>query len=255
MKQNKYDDKIFFEKYSKMDRSIKGLAGAGEWETLETLLPDFKGKRILDLGCGFGWHCQYAVEHGAKAVTGVDISEKMLEKAREKTDSAICYLQSSIEDISFQPDSFDVVLSSLAFHYIASFEQVVQKVSSVLAPGGAFVFSVEHPVFTAYGSQDWYYDENGKILHFPVDNYFYEGERNANFLGEEVTKYHRTLTSYLNGLLQNGFELKAVVEPQPSEQLLRTVPGMADELRRPMMLIISCAKTNRPTPTVADIGK
>ena len=50
MKENKYDDPIFFEKYNQMSRSIKGLAGAGEWPTLEPLLPDFAGKNVLDLG-------------------------------------------------------------------------------------------------------------------------------------------------------------------------------------------------------------
>ena len=48
MKENKYDDNIFFQKYSQMSRSQKGLAGAGEWETLKKMLPDFKGKRVLD---------------------------------------------------------------------------------------------------------------------------------------------------------------------------------------------------------------
>ena len=56
MKENKYDDNIFFQKYSQMSRSQQGLAGAGEWETLRKLLPDFKDKRVLDLGCGYGWH-------------------------------------------------------------------------------------------------------------------------------------------------------------------------------------------------------
>lgn len=54
---------------------------------------------------------------------------------------------------------------------------------------------MEHPVFTSQGTQDWWYDEKGEILHFPVDNYYYEGPRQANFLGEQVTKYHRTLTA------------------------------------------------------------
>ena len=67
MKENKYDDNIFFQKYSQMSRSQKGLAGAGEWETLKKMLPDFKGKRVLDLGCGYGWHCIYAMEHGASS--------------------------------------------------------------------------------------------------------------------------------------------------------------------------------------------
>ena len=42
MKENKYDDNIFFQKYSQMSRSQQGLAGAGEWETLRKLLPDFR---------------------------------------------------------------------------------------------------------------------------------------------------------------------------------------------------------------------
>ena len=242
MKQNKYDDMAFFEKYSQMDRSTKGLEAAGEWKTLESMLPDFRGRRILDLGCGFGWHCQYAVEHGAKKVVGVDISEKMLAEAKKRTDESIQYLCSPIEDIDFPCSSFDVVISSLTFHYLASFEDIVKKVKALLVTGGDFVFSVEHPIFTAYGTQDWYYDQSGKILHFPVDNYFYEGKRSAIFLGQEIIKYHKTLTTYLNGLIQSGFEITGIVEPQPSEHLLHTVEGMTNELRRPMMLIVSAKK-------------
>lgn len=242
MKQNKYDDKIFFEKYSGMDRSTRGLEGSGEWKTLESMLPDFRNKRVLDLGCGFGWHCQYALEHGAKTVTGIDISKKMLDVAGKKTDNRILYIQMPIEDISFNDRSFDTVISSLAFHYIESFDRIAEKVFNCLDHGGDFIFSVEHPVFTAYGSQDWYYDENGNILHFPVDNYFFEGRRDAVFLGEKIIKYHKTLTTYLNGLIKAGFELTGAVEPQPSEHLLQSVEGMKDELRRPMMLIISARK-------------
>lgn len=242
MKQNKYDDKAFFEKYSKMDRSTKGLDGAGEWKTLESMLPDFQGKRVLDLGCGFGWHCQYALEHGARAVTGVDISKKMLDAAKEKTDSKINYIQMPIEDISFDKNSFDAVISSLAFHYIESFDKIAEKIFTYLVNEGDFVFSVEHPVFTSYGTQDWYYDKNGNILHFPVDNYFFEGRRDTVFLGEKVVKYHKTITTYLNGLINAGFGLTGIVEPQPSEYLLKSVEGMKDELRRPMMIIISAKK-------------
>lgn len=242
MKQNKYDDKIFFEKYSQMDRSTKGLEGAGEWKTLEAMLPDFEGKRVLDLGCGFGWHCQYAIEQGASQVIGIDISEQMLAVAKEKTDRRISYMRMPIEDASFDEKSFDVVISSLAFHYIESFSQLVDKAAHCLVSGGDFVFSVEHPIFTASGTQDWYYDEKGNILHFPVDHYFHEGRRTTSFLGEEVLKYHKTLTTYLNGLIQGGFELTGIVEPQPSEHLLDTVAGMRNELRRPMMLIIAAKK-------------
>lgn len=242
MKENKYDDPVFFEKYSQMKRSKEGLKGAGEWETLKILLPDFKGKNVLDLGCGYGWHCIYAKEQGAEFVTGIDISEKMLEIAKEKTPyKDIEYLCSPIEDIDFADESFDIVLSSLTFHYIKSFEDIVKKINRILKTGGVFIFSVEHPIFTAEGSQNWYRNKNGEILHFPVDNYFYEGERKADFLGEDVVKYHKTLTTYLNSIIQNGFEITNIVEPQPPENMM-DIEGMKDEMRRPMMLIVSAVK-------------
>ena len=243
MKQNKYDDRVFFDKYRQMERSKQGLEGAGEWHELRKMLPGFKGKRVLDLGCGFGWHCRFAAENGAKSVIGIDISQRMLDEAGKKTQSVIIqYLCMPIEDLDFGADSFDVVISSLAFHYIASFEHIVTKISQCLVPGGEFVFSVEHPIFTAQGKQDWYYDSQGTPLHWPVDQYFAEGERRAVFLGEEVMKYHKTLTTYINTLIQSGFEITGLVEPKPEEKLLDTVPGMRDELRRPMMLLVSSRK-------------
>lgn len=242
MKENKYDEELFFRKYSEMERSKKGLSGAGEWRELEKLLPDFGGKRVLDLGCGYGWHCAYAAAHGAAFVLGTDISEKMLETAREKNPGgAIEYRRAAMEDLEFGNGSFDVVLSSLALHYVRDFAPLVGRISRWLTPGGAFVFSTEHPVFTAEGTQDWYRGENGEILHFPVDNYYYEGEREAVFLGERVVKYHRTLTTCLNTLLDSGFELRRVVEPKPPEDMMG-IPGMKDEMRRPMMLLVSAVK-------------
>lgn len=169
MKENKYDDPVFFEKYSQMERSKKGLAGAGEWSEFKKMMPDFEGKRVLDLGCGYGWHCIYAARNKAKEVLGVDISKKMLQKAREMTEDT---------RISYQ---------------------------------------------------------------LPVDNYFYEGKRDAVFLGEHVVKYHRTLTTYLEVLLENGFSIQRVTEPTPPTEMLG-LPGMKDEFRRPMMLLISAKK-------------
>lgn len=84
MKENRYDDEIFFNKYSKMTRSQKELEGTGEWETLKNVLPDFKDKRVLDLGCGYGWRCIYRAEKGTRRVVGVDISKRMLDATKEK---------------------------------------------------------------------------------------------------------------------------------------------------------------------------
>ena len=242
MKQNRYDDPIFFEKYAQMYRSQFGLAGAGEWETLQKLLPDFSGKRVLDLGCGYGWHCAYAVQKGAASVLGVDISERMLSIAAEKHSFPnVIYKRCAMEELEHAENSIDIVLSSLALHYVRDYADLVHRISRWLTPGGHFVFSVEHPVFTAQGPQDWVYNENGDISHFPVDNYYYEGVRDAVFLGEHVLKYHRTLTTYLTALTDAGLSLRAVAEPQPPQSMM-DVPGMRDEMRRPMMLIIAAQK-------------
>lgn len=243
MKENRYDDIEFFDQYKNMARSLGGLEATGEWPELKALLPDLSGRRILDLGCGFGWHCRYAVEQGAASAVGIDISGRMLDVARAKTDSPlVTYMLMPVEDINFPAGSFDVAISSLVFHYVESFGDICRKVNRCLTPGGDFVFTVEHPVFTAQGPQQWHCDEHGNKLHWPVDSYFSEGLRKATFLGEEVVKYHKTLTTYINGLLNNGFCITGLTEPQPRGEMLGE-PGMRDELRRPMMLIIAARKT------------
>ncbi|TVO39374.1 class I SAM-dependent methyltransferase [Vibrio algivorus] len=241
MKQNKYDDMEFFEAYSKMPRSIYGLSSAGEWEVFRANLPDLSNKNVLDLGCGYGWHCQYAIEQGAKTVIGIDLSEKMLTKAREMTrNENIQYERCAIEDFNADEETFDVIFSSLALHYIEDLSSVFRKAFKLLKPNGFICYSVEHPVFTSNSSQNWHY-ENECVQHWPLDNYFHEGLRKTEFLGSEVIKYHRTIETHISALLKEGFEIKSVLEPKPSSELVEKM-GWHDELRRPMMLIISAMK-------------
>ena len=243
MKENKYDDPAFFKQYSKMSRSQKGLEGAGEWYVLRTMLPGLREKAVLDLGCGFGWHCRYVMENGAKSVVAVDISDRMLEKAGQINNiEGIQYERIALEDAMYPAESFDLVFSSLTFHYIQSFDKLIHNIYSWLRPGGMLFFSVEHPIFTAEGTQDWAYDESGEKLHWPVDNYFDEGKRDTVFLGEQITKYHRTYATYINTLIGAQFKIVEVKEPMPGELMLKDIPEMKDELRRPMMLLVSAQK-------------
>ncbi len=141
MKENKYDEVGFFEKYNSMNRSKYGLQAAGEWHELQLLLPDFNNKTVLDLGCGLGWHCKYAAANGASSVIGVDISQRMLGKARAiNFHNAIDYRYAAMEDLEFVESSFDVILSSLALHYIADFPALVKNISGWLKDGGQFIF-------------------------------------------------------------------------------------------------------------------
>ena len=238
---NIYDNKTFFDKYAEMSRSKDGLKGAGEWHALQKMLPDFNGKKVLDLGCGYGWHCQYAIQHGVVEVLGIDSSEKMLTRAQELNhDPRITYQVGDITKIDALAGTYDVILSSLVFHYIADFTDLVVKMNQKLALGGNLLFSVEHPIFTAQGKQDWYYNEAGEPLHWPVDSYFSERQIESVFLGETVSKQHRTMTTYLNTLLQHGFQIQEIIEPEPDPTML--TGAMLDELRRPMMLLIAAVK-------------
>ncbi|MFC4809688.1 class I SAM-dependent methyltransferase [Paenibacillus sp. GCM10023250] len=240
MKQNKYDDPGFFANYSQMPRSVGGLEAAGEWESFRPMLPELAGKRVLDIGCGFGWHCRYVRGQGAASVVGIDISENMLARARELTeDPTITYRRLAIEDLDYPNGAFDVVVSSLALHYIARFDDVCRTVHRLLAAGGSFVFSVEHPVFTARAAQDWHYGPGGEKLHWPVDQYYEEGLREARFLENDVIKYHRTVSTMLNALIEAGFRIRKLSEPQPAAELLAENPAMRDELRRPLFLMVA----------------
>lgn len=240
--QHTYDDEGFFQAYAHMPRSRAGLAAAGEWGQLRPLFPQVAGKAVLDLGCGYGWHCQYAVQMGAATVVGIDASQKMLSEARRQNPHPnIQYAVCQLEDYAYPPDTFDLVLSNLVLHYIADLDWIYGRVYSTLKQGGCFLFNMEHPVFTAGVNQDWARNQAGQRLHWPVDNYFYPGPRETRFLGCQVVKRHHTLTQVLNGLLAGGFVLQAVEEVMPPAAWLDD-PDMADEMRRPMMLLVKAAK-------------
>ncbi len=234
---NQYDDEKFFLEYSNMPRSKGGLAAAGEWSQLGALIPTLKGKRVLDIGCGYGWHCRYAAEQGAVRVLGIDASQKMLAKARSFNCNGIDYRLCGIEQYSYPENMWDCVISNLALHYVADLLSVYSKIRRTLVPGGTLVMNIEHPVFTSGVGQDWIYGADGKKLYWAIDDYFFEGERMTNFLGCPVKKYHHTLSTVVGGLISCGFEITALDEVRPPRQMM-DIDGMADELRRPMMLLV-----------------
>lgn len=238
---NEYDNEKFFEEYAKMSRSRDGLSAAGEWHQLKPLFPRLQGKKVLDLGCGYGWHCKFAADQGAAQVLGLDLSHKMIEEAEKRNPAdQIRYRVCGIEEYEYPENVWDCVVSNLALHYIENIAMVFQKVHRTLKPDGVFIFNIEHPVFTAGAGQDWVYAEDRKPLYWPVDNYFMTGERSTHFLGCDVLKQHHTLTQILMGLLNNGFALEVVEEAEPPKEMM-DIPGMKDELRRPMMLLVKAA--------------
>ena len=242
MTQNIYDDETFFAGYSRLPRSLHGLDGAPEWPALQALLPPLRGRRVLDLGCGFGWFCRWAREQGAASVLGVDVSEKMLARARaESDDAAIGYARADLEEFEPPPASFDLVYSSLTLHYLANLERLVAAVHAALVPGGAMIFSVEHPIFTAPARPGWSSGADGRGT-WPVDGYLDEGPRSTDWLAKGVVKRHRTIGTTVNLLIRSGFSLSHLEEWGPSPEQIASHPEWANERERPPFLLVACRR-------------
>ena len=245
MTQNIYDDPEFFEHYSRLPRSISGLDGAPEWPALQALLPNLRGRNVVDLGCGYGWFCRWAREQGAAQILGIDVSKRMLTRARAVTgDPAINYVRADIEGLDLPEEGFDLVYSSLALHYVLDLGRLFTTVKRALVVGGSLVFSVEHPIFTAPIQPSWSVDARGHKT-WPIDSYLVEGPRRTDWLTKGVIKHHRTLASYVNLLLRSGFALSHVEEWGPTEEQIAAHAVLADERQRPPFLIIAAQKSAR----------
>jgi SAM-dependent methyltransferase len=241
MTQNVYDNPEFFEGYSQLGRSVEGLEAAAEWASIRALLPDLKGKRVVDLGCGFGWFCRFAWEKGAASVLGFDVSENMLARAKATSDPAIVYAKADLEVLELPEESFDLVYSSLAFHYLKDLEALLVRVHAALVTGGQLVFSIEHPIYMAPVHPGWSKDIDGRAT-WPVNGYLDEGPRTTDWLAKGVVKQHRTLGTLINILIGLGFALQHVEEWGPSHEQVAAHPEWAEERERPMFLLVSARK-------------
>ncbi|WP_295141611.1 class I SAM-dependent methyltransferase [uncultured Reyranella sp.] len=242
MTQNIYDTPEFFAGYSRLPRSVEGLPAAPEWPTLQSMLPDLQGRRVADLGCGFGWFCRWARDAGAAAVLGLDVSENMLARARETTgDPAIRYERADLEALALAEGAFDLVYSSLALHYIENLRGLFQQVRCGLVPGGRFVFSVEHPMYTAPGRPAWTRDPDGRLA-WPVNSYAEEGTRSTDWLAKGVIKQHRTVATYANLLIATGFTIARLEEWSASADDVAAHPDWAGADERPSFLLMSAQR-------------
>ena len=243
-KQNVFDNEIFFDGYKKIRERKSNANDLFEIPALLSLLPNLDGKRILDLGCGFGEHCKMFVQMGAESIIGIDISEKMLAVAKgENADPKITYLRLPIEEINSLPGTFDLIVSSLAFHYVEDFEGTVKSIYEKLSHGGRFIYSQEHPLVTSHTHGDrWTRDENGEKLHVNIANYGVEGERSTRWFIDGIKIYHRTFASIVNTLVKAGFMIEEMIEPMPTPELLLSYPEHRDLLHKPDFLLIKARK-------------
>lgn len=238
--QNVYDDPEFFAGYSTLERFGAGWTRAAEHGDFMALLGDVTGRRVLDLGCGAGQLAHHLADRGAAEVTGVDVSERMLALARTRwAHPRVTYLRGAIEDAAFPAARFDLVVSALALHYVEDYAGLVRRIAGWLAPGGVLVYSAEHPIYTARLPGDgWVRDAAGARTGWRIDRYGDEGAREETWFVGGVRKFHRTLATLVNGVLDAGLVVERVVEPTPGAAWLRDHPADADEARRPVFVLL-----------------
>lgn len=228
--QNVYEDPVFFAKYRRYRQQTNSYNTTVDQPAVRRAFPPLKGRTFLDIGSGFGDLCLYAAKEGATRVAGVEPSKLMLgEASKVSRDAGIQYVHSTIQAYSATDQSFDVVASTLVFHYIDSLLPIWKKVYRLLDRQGRFVFSVNHPIYTyRLGDEDSaYWDEGPRPHHWLVDN---------------VIKYHRTLETYVGELQDVGFIIDSLREPQ-AERATRAEGAQEPLLRfTPISVVIACRK-------------
>lgn len=194
-KQNIYDNDSFYENFKKIRSDKINFNDVIETPIILKMLPDLYGKKVLDIGCGMGQHALQYSKMGALSVLGIDISEKMLAYARKNNcASNIEYKRMAFEELDDLEQKFDVITSSLAFDYVENFGSLMKQIYNHLNENGKCVFSMSHPISTAYdGTYDRYTRTGtGERLYANLRNYGIEGKRKEN---------HHTFIYYCQNIL------------------------------------------------------
>lgn len=211
-----------------------------EERSFSILVDDVTGALCLDLGCGYGHYSEFLAQRGARVI-GIDKAPLMIQEAKERLSSQydISYLINDIEEVSYPDGTFDLIISNLVLHYVKDISSLLSRTHKWLKKGCCFVFTVEHPTFTANLIQDpqqWLDPQTHE--GWIVSNYFASGERHG-FFG---LKYHRTLEEYFTALIQAGFQVLRILEPMPDASALKVRPEFHEDLERPLYMAFKCRK-------------
>ena len=210
-------------------------------------LPDVTALRCLDVGCGEGHNTRLLIERGAH-ITALDISGTFLRAARD-ADPTGGYVRGDAMALPFTDASFDAVCAFMSIMDVADPAAAIGEIARVLLPGGWFQFSITHPVNTT-PSRAWVDDEHGVRTSLAIADYFTEGpvtsswtfkvagELQERFDPFTITAARRTVSSWINMVIDAGFTVERVVEPVASEQTAELHPEVADTRIVPFFLIV-----------------
>jgi ubiquinone/menaquinone biosynthesis C-methylase UbiE len=203
------------------------------------LIGNIDGKQVLDAGCGEGHNTRKLATLGAK-VAGIDLSAKMIQLAQEEEKLhplGISYVKGSFTRMPmFANCQFDMVVAFMSLMDGPNYEEMIREFHRVLKPTGQIVFSISHPCFLLEGLT-WIKDENGVPNRLSIGNYFAQEpyvDKRKFTLSPDVDKipefqvpyFPRTLSGFINPLIDEGFHLKKLIEPRPTEDDCKANPAL-----------------------------
>lgn len=243
---NVYDNKEFFNYYENLRNDEINANNLIEIPIMKRILPNLRNKTILDLGCGSGDMDAFFIQNGAKRVVATDISKNMIDEAKKKYNiKEIEFKKIKMESINKINEKFDIVYSSLAFHYIKDFNKLIKSIYNLLKPNGILVFSQESPLTSApifLNKDDQKKVYIGKKRYSLLSDYCNEGERNNYWSGIQVTKYHRTYNTLFTTLLKNKFEILLSLDSYADENAIRLCEKYKHQIDKPYFVFFKAKK-------------
>jgi len=233
-----YDDPEIFARYTRTREAWPDNPNDTlEQPILRELAGDLIGQRVLDLGCGSAAFGVRALAAGARSYLGVDGSRTMVARAEAALAGAErgAVVHADLEGWVAPVAASDLVVSSLVLHYVADLDGLLGRAFAALVPGGRFVCSVEHPIFTSADCGG----QSGPCPDCLVDDYFVLGPRATSWLGGSVVKHHRTIEAYVAAIQEAGFVLDRLRESAPERARFTDEAEYATRLRVPLFLFLS----------------
>lgn len=197
------------------------------------LLGDIQNKRVLEVGMGGGYLSRLMAKKGAKVI-GLEPSKSMYQYAVDKEQKehlGIEFINSDLSQMNQFNNEFDVVVSNMVFLDIPDWKPAMRNCIQALKPGGKFVFSLWHPCY--FSNDSW--KDKGVV---EVKEYFQEYSVPATY----GSSFHRTLSTYLNFVIENGCNIKKIIEPQLTPEQAEQFPKISQNLHIPTFIVILTIK-------------
>lgn len=147
------------------------------------------------------------------SVVGIDPTQPLLDAAIHRDPSGD-YRLASAEQLPFDDDCFDLVVSYLTLVDIPDFRAAIGEMVRVLAPGGTLLIANLTGMSTADSGIGWIRDDDGQLMYWPVDCYLDESSMRSEWDGINIVNWHRPLSAYMTALLDTGLRLTFFDEPQ-----------------------------------------